>query len=405
MKLYLFTFSILFVSLIARGQWNYDNQGRIYDFNGNVGIGITNPQNKLQIGPNPQGWNGNDLVISNTINGSSNSTQVLISNALDHTMIYGSTDIAIRPGFGKWSIYSKGGNAYVGIGHNAPLAMLHVVQSNNSDWASIISNAGGSGKGLKIIGSSGDDSTPLLQVDENNNNTRFLVRGDGKVGFGTPTPAEVIHVNGNGRVNARIGRWASFGETHSGLATIIGTNVKASNAAVHRMEFIESTVDGGKAIKMQYDEGISFHTYLGNVTGGAEFNGYERMRIDNYGRVGIGTTSPDATLTVKGSIHTQEVKVDLLGAVAPDYVFEPTYELKSLSEVESYIKEHKHLPEVPSAKEMEEQGLYLKEMNMLLLKKVEELTLYVISIKSEVDSLRKENEELKKNVALSINKK
>jgi hypothetical protein len=79
------------------------------------------------------------------------------------------------------------------------------------------------------------------------------------------------------------------------------------------------------------------------------------MTFDYLGNVGIGTTLlPDAKLCVKGTIHTNEVKVDLLGAVVPDYVFENTYKLSSLIEIQSYINQNKHLPEVPSAKEMEE---------------------------------------------------
>jgi len=96
------------------------------------------------------------------------------------------------------------------------------------------------------------------------------------------------------------------------------------------------------------------------------------------GNVGIGTTSPDAKLAVKGTIHTQEVRVDLNGAVAPDYVFEKDYDLMPLDELKVYLEANKHLPEVPSAKEMDAHGVNLKEMNLLLLKKVEELTLYLI---------------------------
>jgi hypothetical protein len=75
---------------------------------------------------------------------------------------------------------------------------------------------------------------------------------------------------------------------------------------------------------------------------------------------------------------------------APDYVFEKDYPLTSLEELKAYIDQHKHLPEVPSAKEMGENGINLKEMNLLLLKKVEELTLYVIELKKEVDSVKNE---------------
>ncbi|OXA91091.1 tail fiber protein [Flavobacterium hercynium] len=112
------------------------------------------------------------------------------------------------------------------------------------------------------------------------------------------------------------------------------------------------------------------------------------------GNVGIGTDSPDELLTVKGKIHTKEVRVDL-GFTPPDYVFESDYQLKSLHEVENYIKENKHLPEIPSAKEIEKNGLMLAEMNMSLLKKIEELTLYSIDQNKKIDAQAKEIETLK----------
>ncbi|BFP42653.1 hypothetical protein FGF1_34980 [Flavobacteriaceae bacterium GF1] len=99
------------------------------------------------------------------------------------------------------------------------------------------------------------------------------------------------------------------------------------------------------------------------------------------GKVGIGTTSPDAKLTVKGRIHTEEVKVDL-AVPAPDYVFKEGYDLKSLEEVQNHIKKHGHLPNIPSAKELKANGIELGEMNMKLLEKIEELTLYVIELEN-----------------------
>ena len=111
---------------------------------------------------------------------------------------------------------------------------------------------------------------------------------------------------------------------------------------------------------------------------------------EKEGKIGIGTTQPDELLTVKGKIHTQEVLVDLKGAVAPDYVFEsyykgssilnPNYKLLSLIEIENYIKEHFHLPGVPSAEELKNNGIALKQLNLLLLEKIEELTLYTICL-------------------------
>lgn len=94
------------------------------------------------------------------------------------------------------------------------------------------------------------------------------------------------------------------------------------------------------------------------------------------GSVGIGTSTPREKLSVNGNIRSKEVKVEAVNW--PDYVFEEDYKVTSLGNLEKYIKENKHLPEVPSAKEIMDNGLELGEMNKTLLKKVEELTLYLI---------------------------
>ena len=121
-----------------------------------------------------------------------------------------------------------------------------------------------------------------------------------------------------------------------------------------------------------------------------------RFYVNNNGRIGIGTTNPDAKLAVKGDIHAQEVKVDLNGAVAPDYVFKEGYDLRSLQEVQDHIKEHGHLPNIPSAQEMEANGIDLGQMNLKLLEKIEELTLYLIQFKKENEQLKIDVEKLKK---------
>ncbi len=97
------------------------------------------------------------------------------------------------------------------------------------------------------------------------------------------------------------------------------------------------------------------------------------ITIVNSGAVGIGATTPDAKLAVKGNIQAEEVKIDLN---VPG--LKEGYDLKSLEEVQNYIKEHSHLPNIPSARDMEENGIQLGEMNMKLLEKIEELTLYVL---------------------------
>ncbi|QQT28361.1 hypothetical protein I6J02_14005 [Sphingobacterium spiritivorum] len=97
------------------------------------------------------------------------------------------------------------------------------------------------------------------------------------------------------------------------------------------------------------------------------------------GKVGIKTSTPrEYDLAVNGKIRSQEVKVE--AANWPDYVFKKDYELRSLSELQTYIEEHGHLPDMPKAAEAEKEGVSLGEMNKLLLKKVEELTLYILQM-------------------------
>ncbi|MBB5649150.1 tail fiber protein [Pedobacter cryoconitis] len=102
------------------------------------------------------------------------------------------------------------------------------------------------------------------------------------------------------------------------------------------------------------------------------------------GNVGIGTTQPDAKLSVKGKIHAEEIKVDL-NIPGPDYVFDKDYSLLSLQETADFIKANRHLPDVPSAKQMEKEGINVSEMQMKLLQKIEELTLYVIRQQKMID--------------------
>ncbi|MEP5434452.1 MAG: hypothetical protein ABJP92_16820, partial [Flavobacteriaceae bacterium] len=132
-------------------------------------------------------------------------------------------------------------------------------------------------------------------------------------------------------------------------------------------------------------------------------NGDEiQMTVKNTG-VGIGTTVPDAKLSVKGNIHAEEVKVDL-SVPGPDYVFKEDYDLKSLEEVQNHIKKHGHLPNIPSAKEMEENGIQLGEMNMKLLEKIEELTLYTLEQEKQLQEKDARIQEIEEKDALQENR-
>lgn len=108
----------------------------------------------------------------------------------------------------------------------------------------------------------------------------------------------------------------------------------------------------------------------------------------------------DYRLFVKDGIKTEKVKVELASENGwADYVFENNYNLLSIKELESFITENKHLPNIPSAKQViDEGGFELKEMNIKLLEKVEEQSLYIIQLHNDLEELKSEIKELRDEI-------
>jgi hypothetical protein len=147
------------------------------------------------------------------------------------------------------------------------------------------------------------------------------------------------------------------------------------------------------------------------ITNGATGNGFnftkysagtysDLMRIQRDGKVRIGsasmTTPGTYKLYVEDGIMTERVRVAIKNSNDwMDQVFAENYNLRSVDELSSYIKEHQHLPEIPSADEVVAKGIDVGEMNAKLLKKIEELTLYMIAQQKEIEGLKKELEKIK----------
>ncbi len=147
---------------------------------------------------------------------------------------------------------------------------------------------------------------------------------------------------------------------------------------------------GGTSVVSDW-EILTGHSSLGNVQNlGFWSSGSAKVVFTAQGNVGIGKLDPSHKLDVKGSIRAEEIIVEVGTA---DYVFEDGYELRSLGDVEAHILEHGHLPGVPSAAEVAEQGVSVGDSQRILLEKVEELTLYTIEQEAKILSQAAELQE------------
>ena len=142
---------------------------------------------------------------------------------------------------------------------------------------------------------------------------------------------------------------------------------------------------GGRLVQNVGKWDSELNTIIGTPSSGIT-GGYE-WRVDNIKKMWL---SHSGQLSVAGTILAKEVLVSTDKEDWPDFVFEENYRLKDLSEVEEYIKTNGHLPDIPSATKMEEQGVNLAEMNKLLLQKIEELTLHAIKQQAEVERMEED---------------
>jgi hypothetical protein len=152
---------------------------------------------------------------------------------------------------------------------------------------------------------------------------------------------------------------------------------------------------GGASIAVDYYGNMLFQMYNGQTESESVVSHNPQIVFKNNGNVGIGTTEPGTfKLAVDGKLGASEVVVTL-ARPWPDYVFDKEFVILPLSELAQYVKANKHLPDVPTAAEVRDNGVSLGEMNAILLKKVEELTLYLIEQQNEMVKMKSEIEILK----------
>lgn len=205
----------------------------------------------------------------------------------------------------------------------------------------------------------------------NAQNTIFSENG-GFVGIGTVAPIARLQVYENTAANNTAnGITIEQGGTGNALLQFLQTGVQRWTMGI----------DNANARSFKIATGIGLGTA-------------DKFTILTSGNVGIGTTTPDQLLSVNGNIHGKSMIVDLAGL--PDYVFHSNYYLPTLESVQAYIDKNHHLQDVPTATEVEKTGMNLGDMNKVLLKKVEELTLYVIDLNKQLKQTQKEVSRLKR---------
>ncbi len=238
--------------------------------------------------------------------------------------------------------------------------------------------------------------------------SRFYVDNNGDVGIGTTDPGAKIDLLTD------LTSFESFlqaktkdapedyfalknatGANGQFIPNLIGRHTSDNRSALYLSGWIKEGNDQGDNPIMTFDSRIEGKPAINRPLFGWDSHGQRRMTLLANGDLGIGTANTKGfKLGVKGKIAAEEVKVAAFSNWS-DFVFYENYDLPTLTEVENHIKEKGHLKDIPSAEEVAKDGFYLGAMDARLLQKIEELTLYTIEQQKEIEQLKKENSEVK----------
>lgn len=329
--------TLLLSSCVATmyAQWNETTTSS------NVGIGTNNPSTKLEIvGSSQIGYEIGTFKLK-----SATANQFLYMGYDDN---YSASYLqAVKPGTAQQNILLAPHGGNIGIGLNNPDRTLTVAgQIGIKNGGVVLTNNN------KIWDISSSDNN--LSFNETGIGTPLYLQSGGNIGIGTVTPSTRLEIVGTSQAGNEIGTF------------------KLKSATAHQFLY------------MGYDDRYSAG-YLQSVKPGTSQQNI--LLAPNGGNIGIGTYSPTYKLDVCGTIRAQEIKVELVSGC--DFVFKEDYKLMNLNNLEKFIKTNKHLPEVASEKEMAENGVNMKEFQMKLLQKIEELTLYTIEQNKKINSLEK----------------
>lgn len=369
--------------------------------NTNVGIGTTNPTAKLEVIGNVKASTGvftksapNGSVFTSNEDRNYKSLSLSVGSLLPGYLTGNEVRMLRFYDFPQSNLNPKS-TFWFSIEDRADAARFRVIAETGGGTQMQILN-----KTQQVLFRVNEDGSDNVYMDMPNPNSRIVIGS-----WGDYLPEHKFVVRGSAKIEGNIITDSNIG---------VGTNNPIGKFDVRGNVFI-GTSDlsiGSVGSFVQIDQGLpsgNSYSQIRAFSNGGNINNHLVLQSTG-GNVGIGSVAPDQKLTVKGKIHAEEIIVDL--NVPADYVFQKYYtgksELKSdyamptLAEIESFTKKNNHLPNVPSAKDIQQNGVSLGEMSNVLLQKVEELTLYAIEQdkkaalqQKELERLKKENENYK----------
>jgi hypothetical protein len=312
--------------------------------------------------------------------GQTSDANIEIENTSIQALFNGAAETLILQG-------AVGGKTRLGNGFDFANTKLHI--STGVDAGLATNQSGYMMIGMSNVENLVFDNNEILARNNGVASTLFLARDGSKVqlGNGTEATGTKLHITSGNDV--------ALADNFSGYL-MMGSQA-GSNMVLDNNEIQVRNNGAAANLTLQNSGG---NVYIGDL---ANFNSSHRLGVDGNavvtGAVRIGTTVTPAgyKLAVDGKMICTEVMVRLV-ANWPDYVFGKNYTLPVLNDVESFIQKNNRLPGIPSAAQIEKEGLSLGEMQKMQMQKIEELTLYIIDINKQLQQVKKENEKLKSNV-------
>lgn len=345
-----------------------------------IGKNVHSQNTSFSFGRDITATGSNSIII-----GSGYAYNAVLTNNISKSIMFGVSSSTPAMIIRQKSAYDV--PAFVGIGTTDPKQEFHVngnLMISGSNKSLLFATSASSEYGSFGINYTGSGLNFFKPNEGSPTNNLLFIKDNGNIGIGKSNPTNKLDVSGSIKST-------SIQSESLSISGDINFRSLAGNSTK-----IITIDDNGDLLSVDYStiqDNMGNHTAIQNINlngnklvGGTSGNGGIFVAGNGNVRIGDGTMNPTKALEVNGAIRSKEVIVEI--ANWSDFVFEDDFNLMSLKDTESFIKQNGHLPNVPSATEVENEGIGLGEMNAVLLQKIEELTLYVIELQKQIEELK-----------------